>query len=507
MNVSTQGDVEDQRWAAEQTDWGTWLARHGLDKPAPKSEIIPLPSGGVFAEAVLGRFNAAEKLDLTRFWNWQDSPIPITAPEIAPVQAGSRAQSDDIRPGQLSAPVVTIQNPTSLPDATGVGAILTALQQGNMFRDMSGLAQTAALAQAGVQASAQGATAAGQQAANTLATVMANNTERMRIAAQLLAGTGGLGGGGGGGGAGAGGQQPPGKGTVSERGGELNAAQSIGNQIDQGSTMQGLRGASGGSDAGGSGGSSVDPNMPDMMSTTPGTQLLADTFRQQTGVGGGMSQATDSFTRQLMDSFGGEDVILADSRGRGTGTRSKGRTITVTGRFVTNVDQKFRFGGILMRVYEGDMGRLLWKPGSMTAKTVTYIDAFTKGNEIVAKIPGVQGDTVTVELAVQLLGPDHDLDPNIAVVNFGAAAVYNLRSDGTLRVIADVEVANKTFTVDAADDSIARQKAAAQLTAEEQRILIIDDVKKLSAGKFRVAMSIPTKKILMRTPQAVRVVY
>ena len=101
----------------------------------------------------------------------------------------------------------------------------------------------------------------------------------------------------------------------------------------------------------------------------------------------------------------------------------------------------------------------------------------------------------------------HSLDPNIAVVNFGAAAVYNLRSDGTLRVIADVEVANKTFTVDAADDSIARQKAAAQLTAEEQRILIIDDVKKLSAGKFRVAMSIPTKKILMRTPQAVRVVY
>ena len=200
------------------------LARASWARPARrKSEIIPLPSGGVFAEAVLGRFNAAEKIDLTRFWNWQDSPIPITAPEIAPVQAGSRARSDEIRPGQLSAPVVTIQNPTALPDPTGVAAILGAIQQGNMFRDMSGLAQTAALAQAGVQASAQGATAAGQQAAATLATVMANNTERMRIAAQLLAGTPAFGGG----------QQPPGKGTVSERGGELNAAQEIGNQIDQ----------------------------------------------------------------------------------------------------------------------------------------------------------------------------------------------------------------------------------------------------------------------------------
>ena len=132
-----------------------------------------------------------------------------------------------------------------------------------MFRDMSGLAQTAALAQAGVQASAQGATAAGQQAANTLATVMANNTERMRIAAQLLAGTGGLGGGGGGGGAGAGGQQPPGKGTVSERGGELNAAQSIGNQIDQGSGAPG-----------------------ESATTTQGQDFLLAAFRRQTGGGG-----------------------------------------------------------------------------------------------------------------------------------------------------------------------------------------------------------------------------
>lgn len=75
INVATAGDAEDPRWAEEQTAWRTWLQRRGLDLPAPKSEIIPLPSGGVFAEAVLGRYNAAEKLDLTRFWNWQDSPM------------------------------------------------------------------------------------------------------------------------------------------------------------------------------------------------------------------------------------------------------------------------------------------------------------------------------------------------------------------------------------------------------------------------------------------------
>ena len=111
VNVTTTGDAEDARWAPEQEAWRKWLKLRGLDRPAPKSEIIPLPSGGVFAEAVLGRFNAAEKMDLTRFWNWQDSPIPIVAPEIAPLEAGSRAQSDEIRPGQLSQPVLSNPGP------------------------------------------------------------------------------------------------------------------------------------------------------------------------------------------------------------------------------------------------------------------------------------------------------------------------------------------------------------------------------------------------------------
>src|SRR6185295_10083027 len=109
-----------------------------------------------------------------------------TAPDIAPVQAGSRAQAEDLLPGQLSQPIVNIQTPTSLPDPTGVGAIITALQQGNMFRDMSGMAQTVALAQAALQATASGATAVGQQAGQNMKTVVDAQTERARIAAQLI---------------------------------------------------------------------------------------------------------------------------------------------------------------------------------------------------------------------------------------------------------------------------------------------------------------------------------
>ena len=65
--------------------------------------LVPIATAGVFAEAVLGRSNSAEKLDITRFWNWQDSPTPLTPPEIAPVATGTRATAEDLTPGQLGA--------------------------------------------------------------------------------------------------------------------------------------------------------------------------------------------------------------------------------------------------------------------------------------------------------------------------------------------------------------------------------------------------------------------
>ena len=39
------------------------------------STIISLPTRGMIGEAVLGETNVSEEIDLTRFWNWQDSPI------------------------------------------------------------------------------------------------------------------------------------------------------------------------------------------------------------------------------------------------------------------------------------------------------------------------------------------------------------------------------------------------------------------------------------------------
>ncbi|MFO0701715.1 MAG: hypothetical protein U0236_21050 [Nitrospira sp.] len=59
------------------------LAYHQAAFTPPRSTLA-LPTRGVLGEAVLGHCSSAEKIDLTRFWNWQDSPSD-TAPTISPV--------------------------------------------------------------------------------------------------------------------------------------------------------------------------------------------------------------------------------------------------------------------------------------------------------------------------------------------------------------------------------------------------------------------------------------
>lgn len=117
-------------------EWATATRRKG---PISVSSI-DLPTSGTFAEAILGRSNASEKIDLTRFWNWQDSPIPNSAPSIAEANTESRAQpTTGLGPTQPNT-VLNLMTPTALPDPAGMAAALSALQNGGMFRDSSGQA-------------------------------------------------------------------------------------------------------------------------------------------------------------------------------------------------------------------------------------------------------------------------------------------------------------------------------------------------------------------------------
>ncbi|MHB8760648.1 MAG: ATP synthase subunit B family protein [Thiobacillus sp.] len=166
-------------------EWRDFMVSRGLVIGQSKVDIVPLSSGGIFAEAVLGRFNCAEKLDMSRFFNWQDSPIPIQPTDIAAIQTGSRARDENLTPGQLSQPLVSISQPASLPDPTGLAGTLAAIQNGAMFRDMSGLADTIKLATETAKLSAAGATAVGQQAGEAMKTAVSADTERRKIAADL----------------------------------------------------------------------------------------------------------------------------------------------------------------------------------------------------------------------------------------------------------------------------------------------------------------------------------
>ncbi|KAH6842375.1 hypothetical protein B0I37DRAFT_435780 [Chaetomium sp. MPI-CAGE-AT-0009] len=171
--------------------------------------------------------------------------------EVAAIQTGSRAVTEDTSPGHLSAPIINMTTPASLPDPAGTAAILAAIQNGNMFRDQSGLAATIGLTQAALQATQAGAATAGQQAGQNLANQLQGATERQKTAASMITDlaktaasvyTGGLAGGGGGGSSTGGGGK-----TGSQQGALMN-------YFDK---TQGGKGAGGAQGPGGGGGAVV----------------------------------------------------------------------------------------------------------------------------------------------------------------------------------------------------------------------------------------------------------
>src|SRR5690606_9198311 len=130
-------------WHFEDDEWKDWV-KDQRKAAGISTELVPVPTGGVFGEAVLGRFNASEKLDITRYWNWQDSPIPHQAPDIAAIQAGSRTTNAPLESPGFSAPIINQLAPVSLPNPGSTDAIVQSVLTG--FRNMSGVGENAQLA-------------------------------------------------------------------------------------------------------------------------------------------------------------------------------------------------------------------------------------------------------------------------------------------------------------------------------------------------------------------------
>ncbi len=108
--------------------------------------VISLPTRGVFAEAKLSHCNACETRDITRYWDWTESPCP-EPPQIAPVEAGGHTVSPlpEATPTSLPSPVVNIVNPPSAPDPVGLAAAMKVLSTPEIFRDMSAVKELAGL--------------------------------------------------------------------------------------------------------------------------------------------------------------------------------------------------------------------------------------------------------------------------------------------------------------------------------------------------------------------------
>jgi hypothetical protein len=140
---------------------------HISDGVVKKEEVveaeIALPTSGVFAEAVLGRGEAAEKKDNTRLWQWQsEAQIPILPPKIADIASRDRAKGIDLSSAQLAAPLAALRA-TDMPNISNLGGLLQQVGNGNLFRDMGGLLQTMTLADKLAGLSGAGATEAGKR--------------------------------------------------------------------------------------------------------------------------------------------------------------------------------------------------------------------------------------------------------------------------------------------------------------------------------------------------------
>jgi hypothetical protein len=133
-----------------------------LEHYAPASPIPPmrisLPTRGVFAEAVMGSCNSCEEKDETRFWRFEESPDPDNPTPLQPVSTESRrAEPPNLEPTPLPPPVVSIQQPPSAPDPTGLAAALQLLSRGDLFRDITGVEGTQRNALAAMQSAMESA--------------------------------------------------------------------------------------------------------------------------------------------------------------------------------------------------------------------------------------------------------------------------------------------------------------------------------------------------------------
>jgi hypothetical protein len=143
LGTPTEGQPQRPFTTSEVQNALTQFHRAGFSPPVSN---LTLPTHGVLGEAVLGSCFSAEKIDLTRFWNWQDSPLPQAADIAGTTLNKGSTLIGATAPSTLTGLPSIVQNVNApAADANAALQALIAAQNTKDVPNITGIDQLAAL--------------------------------------------------------------------------------------------------------------------------------------------------------------------------------------------------------------------------------------------------------------------------------------------------------------------------------------------------------------------------
>lgn len=137
----TAGDIQNE------------LYRYHTNSFRVPTTTISLPTRGMIGEAVLGETNVSEEIDLTRFWNWQDSPIDKMEIDSSYLNGNDYLEGKSTKDvTALNMQGATAATPVTVPDL--VSALVN--KQSPTFDNITGLDQLKEILNAGTNSAATG---------------------------------------------------------------------------------------------------------------------------------------------------------------------------------------------------------------------------------------------------------------------------------------------------------------------------------------------------------------
>ena len=129
------------------------LYRYHTNNFRVPTTTISLPTKGMIGEAVLGETNVSEEIDITRFWNWQDSPIDKMEIDSSYLNGNDYLQGKSTKDvTALNMQGATAATPVTVPDL--VSALVN--KQTPTFDNITGLDQLKEVLNAGTNSAAAG---------------------------------------------------------------------------------------------------------------------------------------------------------------------------------------------------------------------------------------------------------------------------------------------------------------------------------------------------------------